>query len=83
MAGGLPLEFAPAELYLSRCRRFPDLQHDFVSVVARRAEIGIVRALGASRGVILPRSLAKPLFGIVARFSGLPLGRFMATGAVG
>ncbi len=54
-----------------------------VSVVRRRAEIGIVRALGASRGVILTAFVGEAAcFGIVGAFIGLPLGRFMATGAV-
>jgi putative ABC transport system permease protein len=54
-----------------------------ISVVRRRAEIGIVRALGASRGVILTAFVGEAAcFGIVGAFIGLPLGRFMATGAV-
>ena len=54
-----------------------------VSVVRRRAEIGIVRALGASRGVILTAFVGEAAcFGIAGAFIGLPLGRFMATGAV-
>jgi len=54
-----------------------------VSVVRRRAEIGIVRALGASRGVILAAFIGEAAcFGIAGALIGLPLGRFMATGAV-
>ena len=54
-----------------------------VSVVRRRAEIGIVRALGASRGVILVAFIGEAAcFGIAGALIGLPLGRFMATGAV-
>jgi putative ABC transport system permease protein len=54
-----------------------------VSVVRRRAEIGIVRALGASRGVILTAFVGESVcFGIAGALIGLPLGRFMATGAV-
>jgi len=54
-----------------------------VSVVRRRAEIGIVRALGASRGVILLAFIGEAAcFGIASALIGLPLGRFMATGAV-
>src|SRR2546426_372419 len=54
-----------------------------VSVVRRRPEIGIVRALGASRGVILFAFVGEAVcFGLAGAFIGLPLGRFMATGAV-
>ncbi len=54
-----------------------------VSVVRRRAEIGIVRALGASRGVILSAFVGEAAcFGLAGAFIGLPLGRFMAAGAV-
>jgi putative ABC transport system permease protein len=54
-----------------------------VSVVRRRAEIGIVRALGAGRGVILSAFVGEAAcFGLVGALLGLPLGRFMATGAV-
>lgn len=54
-----------------------------VSVVRRRAEIGIVRALGASRGVILAAFIGEAAcFGTAGALIGLPLGRFMATGAV-
>jgi putative ABC transport system permease protein len=54
-----------------------------VSVVRRRAEIGIVRALGASRGTILAAFLGEAAsFGLVGALLGLPLGRVMASGAV-
>jgi putative ABC transport system permease protein len=54
-----------------------------VSVVRRRAEIGIVRALGASRGSILAAFLGEAAsFGLAGALIGLPLGRAMATGAV-
>ena len=54
-----------------------------VSVVRRRAEIGIVRALGASRGVILSAFVGEAAyFGLAGALIGLPFGRFMATGAV-
>jgi len=54
-----------------------------VSVVRRRPEIGIVRALGASNGVILSAFVGEAAcFGIAGALIGLPLGRFMATGAV-
>src|SRR2546429_459100 len=54
-----------------------------VSVVRRRPEIGIVRALGASKRVILAAFVGEAAcFGIAGALVGLPLGRFMATGAV-
>src|SRR6267378_4242768 len=54
-----------------------------VSVVRRRPEIGIVRGLGASRGVILSAFIGEATcFGLAGALLGLPLGRFMATGAV-
>lgn len=54
-----------------------------VSVVRRRAEIGIVRALGASRWAILSAFVGEAAcFGIAGALIALPLGRFMATGAV-
>jgi len=54
-----------------------------VSVVRRRAEIGIVRALGASRGMILAAFLGEAAsFGFAGALIGLPLGRVMAIGAV-
>jgi len=54
-----------------------------VSVVRRRPEIGIVRALGASKRVILAAFVGEAAcFGISGALIGLPLGRFMATGAV-
>jgi putative ABC transport system permease protein len=54
-----------------------------VSVVRRRAEIGIVRALGASRGAILAAFLGEAAcFGLVGALLGCALGRVMATGAL-
>jgi len=54
-----------------------------ISVVRRRAEIGIVRALGASRGTILSAFVGEAAcFGIAGALIALPLGRFMASGAV-
>jgi len=54
-----------------------------VSVVRRRPEIGIVRALGASRGTILAAFLGEAAsFGLAGALIGLPLGRVMAIGAV-
>jgi putative ABC transport system permease protein len=54
-----------------------------VSVVRRRAEIGIVRALGAGREAIVSAFVGEAAcFGIAGALIALPLGRFMATGAV-
>ena len=54
-----------------------------VSVVRRRAEIGIVRALGASRARVLAAFLGESVtFGVVGALLGLPLGRLMAIGTV-
>ena len=54
-----------------------------VSVVRRRAEIGIVRALGASSGQVLNSFLLEATFiGMVGSLLGVPLGRFMAAYAV-
>ncbi len=54
-----------------------------VSVVRRRAEIGIVRALGASRRSVLAAFVGEAAcFGFVGALIGLPLGRVMASGAV-
>ena len=54
-----------------------------VSVVRRRPEIGIARALGASRGLILSAFVGEAAcLGLVGALIGLPLGRLMATGAV-
>ncbi|MFB3855147.1 MAG: ABC transporter permease [Vicinamibacterales bacterium] len=55
-----------------------------VSVVRRRAEIGIVRALGARRGFVLAAFLGEGAsFGLAGALLALPLGRVMASGAVG
>jgi len=54
-----------------------------VSVVRRRAEIGIVRALGASRRQILAAFLGEAaVIGLSGALLGIPLGRLMATAAV-
>ncbi|MEO8593005.1 MAG: ABC transporter permease [Candidatus Solibacter sp.] len=54
-----------------------------VSVVRRRAEIGILRALGAARSAIFALFLAEALlFGLVGAALGLVLGRLLAGGAV-
>jgi putative ABC transport system permease protein len=54
-----------------------------VSVVRRRGEIGIVRALGADRGDVLAAFLGEAAcLGLAGALVGLPLGRIMAGGAV-
>jgi putative ABC transport system permease protein len=54
-----------------------------VSVVRRRPETGILRALGASRGAVLMAFLGEAAFlGVAGAALGLPVGRFMASGAV-
>jgi putative ABC transport system permease protein len=54
-----------------------------VSVVRRRPETGIVRALGASRGAVMAAFLGEAaFFGLAGAALGLPVGRVMATGAV-
>ena len=54
-----------------------------VSVVRRRAEIGIVRALGASRTDVLAAFLGEAMcFGLAGGLLGIAVGRLMATGAV-
>jgi putative ABC transport system permease protein len=54
-----------------------------ISVVRRRAEIGVVRALGATRWQVLLLFLAEAsLFGLLGSLIGLLLGRLMAQGAV-
>ena len=54
-----------------------------VSVVRRRFEIGILRALGTSRGAILAGFLGEAAcFGLLGGVAGIALGRAMAEGAV-
>src|SRR2546430_1731765 len=54
-----------------------------VSVVRRRAEIGIARALGASRtDVLLAFTGEAAVIGVAGAAIGIPLGRIMASGAV-
>ncbi len=54
-----------------------------VSVVRRRTDIGIVRALGASRRAVLVAFLAEAaLFGVTGAALAIPLGRLIATEAV-
>jgi putative ABC transport system permease protein len=54
-----------------------------VSVVRRRAEIGIIRALGASRASVLIAFLLEAgLIGALGSLASLPLGRLLAAGAV-
>jgi putative ABC transport system permease protein len=54
-----------------------------VAVVRRRAEIGTMRAMGATRAAVLGAFLLEAvLFGLVGSLASLPLGRLLATGAV-
>jgi putative ABC transport system permease protein len=54
-----------------------------VSVVRRRPEVGIVRALGATRAAVLAAFLAEAaFFGLSGAALGLLVGRIMAVGAV-
>jgi len=54
-----------------------------VSVVRRRAEIGTVRALGASRNMVLSAFLIEAfVFGAIGSALAIPLGRIMAIGTV-
>lgn len=54
-----------------------------LSVVRRRPEIGVVRALGASRGDIQTAFLGEAIcLGTAGAILALPVGRLMATGAV-
>jgi putative ABC transport system permease protein len=54
-----------------------------VSVVRRRADIGVMRALGASRAAVLTAFLLEAVaFGAAGSAAALPLGRLLAAGAV-
>ena len=54
-----------------------------VGVVRRRADIGALRALGASRRAVLSAFLAEAaLFGVAGAAIAIPLGRLLAAGAV-
>ena len=54
-----------------------------VSVVRRRAEIGIVRALGAARWMVMAGFIGEALFfGILGSLGGIIIGRLLAVGAV-
>jgi putative ABC transport system permease protein len=54
-----------------------------VSVVRRRVEIGILRALGATRAAVLLAFLGEALsFGLLGAIGGIAMGRFLAEGAV-
>jgi putative ABC transport system permease protein len=54
-----------------------------ISVVRRRAEIGIVRSLGANRRMIFLAFLGEAAgIGLIGALLGLPFGRALATGAV-
>ena len=54
-----------------------------VSVVRRRVEIGVVRALGASRSSVMLAFLGEAAaFGLLGAAAGIGVGRFLAEGAV-
>jgi putative ABC transport system permease protein len=54
-----------------------------VSVVRRRREIGVLRAVGATRAQVLLAFLAEAaVFGLTGAFVGIPLARAMAAAAV-
>ena len=55
-----------------------------VSVVRRRPEIGVLRALGATRGGVLVAFLTEAaIIGLAGSVAGVLLGRLLASGAVG
>ena len=54
-----------------------------ISVVRRRNEIGVVRALGGTRGMVLSGFVAEAgVFALAGSLLGLAIGRVMAIGAV-
>jgi putative ABC transport system permease protein len=54
-----------------------------VSVTRRRPDIGIMRAMGATRGAVLLSFLwESAIFGVIGSIAGLLLGRLLAVGAV-
>jgi putative ABC transport system permease protein len=54
-----------------------------ISVVRRRSEIGVARALGATRGAVMSAFLLEAgLFAVVGSLLGIVLGRLMAIAAV-
>ncbi len=54
-----------------------------VSVVRRRAEVGVLRALGASRAMVAAAFIGESaVFGLAGSALGVALGRLMAEGAV-
>ncbi len=55
-----------------------------IAVVRRRAEIGIVRALGATRGLVANGFVAEAVFiGAAGSVLGIVMGRILASGAIG
>ncbi len=55
-----------------------------VSVVRRRTDIGAIRALGATRRAVLMAFLVEAVaFGALGSLAALPVGRLLASGAVG
>jgi len=55
-----------------------------ISIVRRRAEIGVLRAIGASRSTVLWLFLAEALmFGVLGGAVGVVLGRLLASATVG
>jgi len=77
------MEFALAQFIALVVGAFLIYNTISVSVVRRRAEIGIVRAWARAGNTILAAFLGEAAgFGFLGALLGLPLGRVMATGAV-